>query len=52
MEKDHITYNHSSGKLYQDGMPYLPQAFVNEAEAMNYLNKIGLKSRSKEQKSS
>jgi hypothetical protein len=43
MEIDNITYNQASGKLYQDGSPYLNKTFKDEAEAQDYLIKTGLK---------
>ena len=42
MATDGITYNQSSGKLYQNGVPYLNHIFMNEAEAEDYLNHLGL----------
>jgi hypothetical protein len=40
---DAITYNQASGKLYQDGSPYLNKTFRDETEAQDYLIKMGLK---------
>jgi hypothetical protein len=43
MEIDNINYNQASGKLYQGGSPYLNKTFRDEAEAQDYLIKMGLK---------
>ena len=42
MTTDDITYNQASGKLYRDGVPFLSHVFMNEAEAEDYLNQVGL----------
>jgi hypothetical protein len=42
MATDDITYNQASGKLYQGGVPYLSHIFMNEDEAEDYLNQLGL----------
>ena len=43
MEIDNVTYNQASGKLYQGGSPYLNKTFKDQAEAQDYLIKIGSK---------
>jgi len=46
METNEITYNRASGKIYQDGVPYINKIFRDEAEAEDYLSQVGLNIRS------
>lgn len=46
MKTNDIIYNRTSGKLYQDCIPYISKIFKDEIAAEAYLSQVGLHLRS------